>query len=221
MGKLFVHSIKRANWVLVQNETDRENLEKTTGIRSVVIPNGHRLETLPVATRKTILWVGRSADFKHPERFLKLARAFPQEPFVMICQKATGDNRYASLHAKARQIGNLTFLEHVSFHEIDAYFQQAKVFVNTSDAEGFPNTFIHACKAATAILSYTVNPDGFLDAYRCGIDCHGNETTLMDQLRDMLNNDRYLELGRNGREYVMEKHDLTKIVETYKSIFAE
>lgn len=219
MGKLFVRSIKRANAVFVQNETDKDNLEKTTGVCSVVIPNGHRLKTLPRTQRETILWVGRSARFKHPERFLKLARAFPQETFVMICQKATGDNQYASLRSKAKQIDNLTFLEHVSFDEIDVYFKQAKVFVNTSDSEGFPNTFIQACKAGTAILSYSVSPDGFLDEYQCGIDCHENEALLIDQLRNLLANDRYLELGRSGRKYVTEKHDLTEIVGHYKVIF--
>jgi len=221
MGRLFRYSIKQAEMVFVQNETDRENLKKTTGVRSNVISNGHRLNAPSQTQRKMILWVGRSAGFKHPERFLRLAKVFPQERFVMICQKATGDNRYESLRSKARQIENLTFVEHVRFNEIDRYFEQAKVFVNTSDSEGFANTFIQACKAGTAILSYSVNPDGFLDEYQCGICCHENNANLIDQLRKLLTNDYYLEPGRNGREYVRQKHDITEIIEQYKKLFLE
>lgn len=218
MGRLFRYSIKHANKVFVQNETDCQNLKKTTGILPVVIPNGHRLKTLPSTKRQTILWVGRSSDIKKPGRFLKLAKVFPQESFVMVCQKATGDNRYESLRSKAGYIKNLTFIEHISFNEIDTYFEQAKVFVNTSDSEGFPNTFIQACKAATAILSYSVNPDGFLNIYQCGIACHENDALLIDQLRKLLADDYYLKLGRNGREYVKKKHDISRLVEAYKQL---
>ena len=221
MGRFFVNSLKKAAQVIVQNKQDQTNLEKYFSVESVVIANGHRTPENTEGKKETILWVGRSAAFKGPWRFLKLAKKFPEKRFVMICQRASDDTQYNDLKIDASKINNLTFIERVPFHEIDGYFEQARVFVNTSDSEGFPNTFIQACKASTAILSYAVNPDGFLDTHQCGINCCGNETTLMDQLHEMLDGDRCLKLGRNGKVYVMEKHDLTKIVEQYKKLFRE
>ncbi len=221
VGKFFTSSIRHAKKIFTQNEADKDNLKKTVGIDSMMIPNGHRFEPLTEHDRETILWAGRSADFKHPERFLDLAKTFPQEKFVMICQRATGDRQYDSLKTKAEAIENLNFIEHVRFDKIDSYFQQAKVFVNTSDSEGFPNTFIQACKAGTAILSYHVNPDGFLDTYECGVCCNGDGKAAVTQLGEMLNHGTYPALGQNGRAYVSEKHDIVQIVEKYKRYFFE
>lgn len=221
LGRLFIRSLKTADLVLAQNKSDAASLRSLYGIDAVMIPNAHRLPDTSDRPRKWILWVGRSADFKHPERFLKLAKQFPQEPFVMVCQKATGDKNYDKLQSDAKKIANLTFLERVDFCEIDDYFEQAKIFVNTSGSEGFANTFIQACKAGTVILSYAVNPDGFLDEYRCGVVCGGKEEVLAEKLQCLLDNDRYVEWGRRGQAHVRQKHDITAVIEQYKHYFTQ
>ncbi|MHC4552429.1 MAG: glycosyltransferase, partial [Planctomycetota bacterium] len=171
LGTLFLRALKKADRVFTQNQRDAEMLLQGYGIDSVTVANGHQIPKVDRLEKKWILWIGRTASFKHPERFLELAKAFPDEQFVMICQKATEDTNYQQFCSQAEAIENLTFLRRVPFHEVDTYFEQAKVFVNTSDAEGFPNTFIQACKAATAILSFQVNPDNFLNRHNCGIAC--------------------------------------------------
>jgi glycosyltransferase involved in cell wall biosynthesis len=138
----------------------------------------------------------------------------------MVCQTFHNDQQYKNLVALAGKIPNLQFVRHVPFNQIDAYFQRAKVLVNTSDSEGFPNTFIQAGKSGTAILSFKVNPDGFLDTHACGLCCSGDLTRLTYNLRYMLENNRYVEYGSNARRYVEEHHDIIKIAAEYKSIFA-
>ena len=105
------------------------------------------------------------------------------------------------------------------FNRIDTYFQRAKVLVNTSDSEGFPNTFIQACKAGAAILSFNVNPDGFLDTCKCGLCCNGDAARLTYNLGFILENNRYIELGLNARKYVEQNHDITRIAAEYKAVF--
>ncbi len=139
----------------------------------------------------------------------------------MVCQQATEDSHYDLLKSQAAEISNVEFIERVGFHEVDRYFQRAKVFVNTSDSEGFPNTFVEACKCATAILSLIVDPDDFLTRYCCGVVCDGSEQRLDDGLRSLLGQDRYIEVGQNGRRYAEEHHDISKIVEQYKEILTE
>ena len=218
-GKAFARSLRRAKIVLAQNEVDRDNLQRTIGVSSVVIPNGHRLPKLTDTKRDIILWVGRTAYFKKPELFINLAQEFPDEKFVMICQRATGDDKYDQLRSKALEVANLEFFERVPYREIDGFFHRAKALVNTSDYEGFANTFIEAGKWSVPILSLNVNPDNFLDKHICGIYCNGSEDRLAQGLRFLLEQDRYIELGRNGRKYVQGRHDIGRIVEEYKDIF--
>jgi glycosyltransferase involved in cell wall biosynthesis len=186
-----------------------------------VIPNAHRLETIGDAPRDIILWVGRSALVKRPELFFKLARQFPQERFVIICQRATGDDRYEQLIDEAGKVANLEFIERVPFSEIAGYFARAKVFVNTSDSEGFPNTFIQACSAGVPIVSLNVNPDGFLERHNCGKACGGDLAKCVDVLQYMFAENRYGELGKNARAYAEANHDITKIAAEYKKLFKD
>jgi len=221
MGALFAWSLRNSKIVFVQNSVDEKNLYETVGVKAVVIPNGHRLEVLSEGTREAILWAGRSQEVKQPGRFIELARKFPDEKFVMICQQATGDEHYDELVCDAGSVGNLQFREHVAFNRIEGFFARAKVFVNTSDSEGFPNTFIQACKCSVPILSFAVNPDNFLTEHECGLSCGGDEGRLAEGLGFLLDQERYIELGRNGRRYVEEHHDIAKIIEQYKDIFVE
>jgi glycosyltransferase involved in cell wall biosynthesis len=220
-GRAFRWSLRSAAQVIVQNQTDKENLTRTTGISSIVIPNAHHLPSSPEVKRDIILWVGRSVSIKRPELFIKLARHTPDEKFTMICQEATGDKNYRDLLAEADKIDNLQFIEEVPFAEITSYFQRAKVFVNTSDSEGFPNTFIHACNCTVPILSLNVNPDGFINTYNCGICCDGDWLQMVDSLKVILKDDRRLEMGSNGKKYVTEHHDVTRIINRYKELFKQ
>jgi glycosyltransferase involved in cell wall biosynthesis len=220
LGKLFNWSLRHADAVLAQNVTDEENLARTTGIHSRAIPNGHRLPPLQQQPRDAILWVGRDHPIKNPDCLLDLAKAVPNERFIMICQTLDKDKHYADLIARAGKISNLQFIPHVPFNQIDEFFRRAKVLVNTSHSEGFPNAFIQASKCGTPILSFAVNPDGFLDKHGCGLCCNGDPALLISNLRFMLDGGRYVEFGSNARRYSEKYHDISRIAVEYKSIFA-
>jgi len=219
-GRAFKWSLRKASIVFVQNEDDKKNLLKTTAVTSIVIPNAHRLTESPKTKRDIILWVGRSAPIKRPILFIKLAKQWPGEKFTFICQRATGDENYDELVARAKSVKNLEFIERVPFSEVEDYFRRAKVFVNTSESEGFPNTFIQACKYAVPILSLNVNPDGFLDKYKCGICCNDDWERFVESLEFLLEENRNGQFGRRAIKYVEQKHDAAKIVEQYKQHFA-
>jgi glycosyltransferase involved in cell wall biosynthesis len=219
LGRAFNWSLRRAGIIFAQNTADKESLQRTVGISAVVIPNGHILPTLQQYRREIILWVGRSDKIKRPGFFMDLAEKLPDEKFVMICPRATGDEKYEELLVRAGCVKNLQFIKNVPFHEIGGYFQRAKVFVNTSESEGFPNTFIEACSYAVPILSLKVNPDGFLDKYSCGQCCEDRFEKLIDSLKFMLVENRFTELGKNARRYAEQNHDIKKIAREYKKLF--
>ncbi|MFH1371295.1 MAG: glycosyltransferase family 4 protein [Planctomycetota bacterium] len=215
-GRTYLWSLRQAKRVFVQKTADSPKLLQTTGVNAIAVPNGHRINDLQDALRDCILWVGRTDVLKQPELFIRLAKEIPSEQFVMICQKAKGDAHYDELVRLAAGVDNLKFIEYVPFQEIDRYFQRAKVLVNTSSAEGFPNTFIQAGKCGTAILTLNTNPDGFLDRFNCGLCANGDWDKFVDSLKRLLRENRHIEMGKNARKYVEETHDISKIVEQYK-----
>jgi glycosyltransferase involved in cell wall biosynthesis len=220
MGRAFDWALRRARVVFAQSEEAASALRHDVGISTIqVIPNGHRLSPLKSVTREVILWVGRSDRMKRPDLFLDLAAALPEERFAMICQRATGDEDYPALVRRAGTVPNLQFTERVRFDQIDPWFQRAKVFVNTSDSEGFPNTFIQAAQWATPIVSLNSNPDDFLVQHNCGVFANGSFDRLKEGLRFLLDRDRFVEAGANARHYVEQNHDVRRIVETYKQVF--
>jgi glycosyltransferase involved in cell wall biosynthesis len=219
LGKAFDWALRRARAVLAQSVEAASALQQDVGVSTVqVIANGHRLAPLQALPREVILWVGRSDRMKRPDLFIDLATRLPKERFTMICQRATGDEDYPALVDRAKAVPNLQFVDRVPFDQIDPWFQRAKVFVNTSDSEGFPNTFIQAASQALPILSLNTNPDHFLTQYQCGLCAEGSFDRLAEGLHFMLHQDRFVELGHNARRYVEQTHDICRIVEKYKQV---
>ncbi|MHC4075398.1 MAG: glycosyltransferase family 4 protein [Planctomycetota bacterium] len=218
-GRAFCRALRTAGRAIVQNESDRNNLKQTTGVSSIVIPNAHHLPELSEAERDIILWVSRSTRTKRPGLFIELAAKNPHEKFVMICPQATYDNQYEQLSEQAGQVANLEFIERVGFDEIESYFGRAKMFVCTSKAEGFPNTYIQACKCTTPILSLAVNPDNFLGKFKCGLCADGRIAKFEKDFKILLELKTNRRFGENARRYAEEKHDIKKITGIYKDLF--
>jgi glycosyltransferase involved in cell wall biosynthesis len=218
-GWLYEMGLKKADVVIAQNEDHNKLLKINYGKEAVVIKNSFNIaEKNGDIQRKFILWVSNSRSQKRPEIFLKLAKDFPDENFVMIMPKS--DIRlWKRIYSQISLIENLEFIEKVPFNKIDKYFNEAKVFVNTSLYEGFPNTFIQAAMYGTPIISLLVNPDNFIDNYKCGYAAEGNYDKMKKQLNEILHNREIWEkFSENEILYVRENHDIEKNIIKLKQI---
>jgi len=112
-GRLFKWAVMQAQAALVQNSSEIDALRRTIGVEAIFIPNGHYLEVDEEKQRESILWIGRTANFKKPELFVQLAKEFPNEKFVMICPRNRIGESYEDL--KLDEAGNIEFHEQVPF----------------------------------------------------------------------------------------------------------
>jgi len=131
------------------------------------------------------LWVSRCQPIKRPKLFIELANALPDASFEMVCSP---ENRplWEEVRSLAAGCPNLVFFDNVPYHHIQDHFDRAKVFVNTSEWEGLPNTFIHSGLGRTAILSLAVNPDGLFERHAPGVFAAGNFPSLIEAAQKML-----------------------------------
>ncbi|MFW5888115.1 MAG: glycosyltransferase family 4 protein [Patescibacteria group bacterium] len=222
-GRIFKFGFEHANCYIAQSQKQVDILEKTYDRKFnniQVIPNSFYLEDKDSGPKESILWVGSSIDFKRPEIFADLAEEFPEERFVMIMTKSkAAPEKWKKIEQRAKDIDNLELIEQIPFKEIDDYFARAKVFVNTSTAEGFPNTFLQAMIVKTPILSLNVDPDGFIEKNKCGFSCRDSIEELQLKLKQLLENKEMRErMGENGYEHITKNHDINKNIQEWKRI---
>ncbi|HET7730759.1 MAG TPA: glycosyltransferase family 4 protein [Usitatibacter sp.] len=156
--KIFQFGVRRVDKVLVQNEAQRETLRKHYGREATLIPNCY---TPPPGARADrggyVLWVATVRPSKRPELLLELARRMPQHRFVVIGGSDPG-RRAAEYQESIRQaaaaLPNVEFKGFVPFVEADRFFDGARVVINTSLYEGFPNTFLQAWSRGVPTVAF-------------------------------------------------------------------
>jgi glycosyltransferase involved in cell wall biosynthesis len=85
-------------------------------------------------------------DTKRPELAFEIARRLPHLRFVMIGGNEIGRGReyFDKVAVLARDVPNVEFVGFVPYSHVDQYFNGARILLNTSLFEGFPNTFLQA-----------------------------------------------------------------------------
>jgi len=161
------------------------------------------------------LWVSRCQPIKRPGLFIDLARAMPEASFEMICP---AENRalWEQISAAAAETPNLRFIESVPYHQIQDHYDRARVFVNTSEWEGWPNSFIQAGLGRTALLSLAVNPDGIFEMFGLGSFADGDARKLEASGREMIGDAVRLAAMQEGCErFVREVHNNREQAEAF------
>ena len=146
---LFRWGLAHVDAIVAQTERQAALVCEHYRCEARIIPNPYVVPARKRAQRADlILWVGGIRPVKRPDRFITLARALPQYRFRMI-GGAVGDDAAAhayfeSIRGLAASADNLEFLGFRPLDEVEPHFDEARVFVNTSEHEGFPNTFLQA-----------------------------------------------------------------------------
>ncbi len=205
------YTISHADCIIVQTEAQQAALRlhfdrASTLIRNPVHvfpddPDSWRLRS----QRNYVLWIGRTDAFnKRPGLFLQLASECPGIEFLMIVSR-TDEACFQALE-QARP-ANLTISGHVPPHDLPGYLRLARVLVNTSKFEGFPNTFLQAAVTGTPIASLEVDPDGMLSRLGCGICADGDMGRLKAAVSALCDDDELAEhYARTNHRHVLERH---------------
>lgn len=167
---------------------------------------------------KTALWIGKSDTVKQPDIVLHLAAALPQIRFVMLMNRVDpGLFDYIAVNKPQ----NVDLIEQMPFPEVERLFSQAFVLVNTSRFEGFPNAFLQAGKYRVPVLSWQVDPDGFIARYECGICANGDMSRLTHGLAQFYADANFRErCGNNIRTYIEIHHRLEDKIDEFNQILS-
>ncbi|MBN2170760.1 MAG: glycosyltransferase family 4 protein [Candidatus Krumholzibacteriota bacterium] len=219
---LYRAGLRRAAAVVAQTEAQVRRLRERFGIAATLIPS-FPAGDLPAAPThpagEAVLWGGNLRPVKRPEWLLALAERFATVPFIVYGGAAPGHEAYArGIAERLAAAANIEYLGPVAPEDLPGLFRRARVFLNTSQSEGFPNTFLEAWRQGMPVLS-TVDPDGLLSAGGLGAavrDLAGLETALTALLTETPAE----RLARADRalSFLKERHDPAVLADRWEGL---
>jgi glycosyltransferase involved in cell wall biosynthesis len=178
-----------------------------------VIRNFHPLpDNLPDRAPEpiTITWVANIKPLKRPEAFLRLAEDILERSNVrciMIGASPLADPKWPALLAKIQAQPNLLYLGGLTQDAVNAWIARSHILVNTSEHEGFSNTFIQAWMRGVPVVSLAVDPDGLLGCGKYGYCADGNYHAFRRHIETLIDNPALRQtLGEQAKHYSYAAH---------------
>jgi glycosyltransferase involved in cell wall biosynthesis len=211
---LYALGLQMADVIAVQHEHQLALVSPRLRSRLARVPNVLRsISDSPRAYDQTTfdaIWVGQIRPEKQLERFLDLAAALPNLRFAVV----GGFNPYLSpgLHAtlEERLLGfkNLAYFGPQYAEGVMALMVQSRVLVNTSRAEGFPNTMLEAWSVGVPVVSLSVDPGAIIEREQLGL-VSGTEARLKHDVSALARTESLnMQFGGRGLAYVRRTHSL-------------
>ncbi len=171
--RMYLWGLKYCDAYITQNNAQQDLLQKNFGKEGTIIHYGFPAPRVVSNRKGPVLWVGSIRQVKDPMKYIELARRLPEERFVMIGGPMLGKGEepeefFDQVRERARDVTNLEFKGFLPMETADKYFEEAKLFVNTSVVEGFPNTFLQAWSRGVPVVTF-VNPDNLIPANQLGL----------------------------------------------------
>jgi glycosyltransferase involved in cell wall biosynthesis len=200
-------AVMTATVIVVQTEKQRRLARERFGRDVRVIANPIEQPSVPLepASRRNILWVGKSDAIKRPELACAVARLCPDVAFRLIVNRV-GDGAFERLLAQAPS--NVTIIECVRPADMHQEYSMAFALLNTSLLEGFPNSVLEAGSFGVPLLSLSVDPDEIISREGGGALADGDIAELAALVRRYHADSAMAQAaGRRLQHYVRQHHE--------------
>lgn len=220
---LYNYGLRNAGIIAAQGIMQQKLLKKNYGLISFPVNMVVEEPVENITERKVIdlLWVGNIRKVKRPELVIELAKTLPEYRFVMIGGPLPScESYYNEIKEKAEKLANIDFVGFVPYSKVNAYFEKTKILLNTSEMEGFPNTFLQAWIRKVPVISF-FDPDGLIAKKNLGVapnDIH----EMRDSIRRLLVNTTDLEaMGFQCERFARYNYSPKAVAGEYESIIKE
>lgn len=209
--------LKKADYMFVQTSKQQRLLRENYGLTSTLIGNGHPIPegTIRKDEPPVVLWLASLKPWKRPEKFVRIA----EQCTDLDCQfeiigRPSNDETHTEVQRAVSGLTNIKYKGSCTIAESNAHVGRASVFVNTSESEGFPNTFIQSWLRRTPVLSLEVDPDGILSSNPVGEFADGNLNRLVHHTRRLIaDGDVREEYATASRDYAIKNHSIESVVD--------
>jgi glycosyltransferase involved in cell wall biosynthesis len=218
--KIYEYGLRHADLVINQSRRQQELLRENYHLEGselnmvVQLPEPHETYQRDI----DVLWVNNLRPFKRPDRFLDLAEKLSGLRMVMIGGACHGhEGLFEEIRKRAESISNLEFKGYVPYQEVNAYYARSRIFVNTSDSEGFPNSFLQSWVRGTPVFSF-FDPDGIIARERLGGSPKGTGQMVMEIQQLIEDHDRRAELSAHVARYALDHYTPDAVASRYHEL---
>lgn len=217
---LYGFGLRRADAILVQTAAQARALESGYALAGRLA--GMFAESAPAARRDIdLLWVSNIRQLKRPDRALRLAAQLPEFALHMAGGPLRGEEAlYTEVERAARARPNITFHGRLPYAEASDLYGRARLLVNTSEVEGFPNSYLQAWGRGVPVVTL-IDPDQVIEREGLGIAVRSAEE--LPQAIDALlwQPAAWQAASERCRAYMAREHGEEKILAPYLAAFAE
>jgi glycosyltransferase involved in cell wall biosynthesis len=155
---------------------------------------------------------------KRPDVLLEVADRLPGVAFHMVGGTVPGELQcFESTRADAAKRGNVKFHGAVPYRNVGGFYARARVFVNTSDVEGFPNTYLQAWMSGTPVVAF-FDPDDVIARHGLGVVVRTPEQ-MADAIRMLVQDDAAWEAARaRCVSFIEREFAEDRILESYRRL---
>lgn len=220
--KLYEYGLRHADGILVQSLQQQHSMLTNYGLHSQVtemLVDSPESECEFAGRGMKVLWVNNLRQFKRPDLFLALAKKLPQLKFHMVGGPQPGfEALFEKIRQEAANLSNCTFHGRVPYHEMDNKYAGARVFVNTSDTEGFPNSYLQAWIRGTPVVAF-FDPDAVIRSENLGRAVSSLDE-MASAVTELVNNDSaWSDASERCKAYMARVYGESRIISPYLEMF--
>jgi glycosyltransferase involved in cell wall biosynthesis len=217
--KLYEYGLRHADGILAQSRGQQRAMFNNYGLHSKVAEMLVDPPEQEAGRDIDVLWVNNLRQFKRPDLFLALAKKLPRLKFDMVGgpQPQAGD-LYRQIRQEAGALPNLTFHGRIPYHDVGTKYGRARLFVNTSDTEGFPNSYLQAWVRGTPVVAF-FDPDALIQREQLGTAVSSLEQ-MANAIAGLLNDPgAWLTISKRCKAYMTHAYGEDRILAPYLELF--
>lgn len=212
--ELFKYGVRNTDIILAQNNLQKEAIKRIWNKECFIVYNPWvpLIDIIPDKDN-TIVWVGNCRPIKRPEFFCYAAGMLRQlkARFLLIGSQYPFKEDQEALYNLMKDTG-VEYIGYVPLILSEEYIAKAKILVNTSESEGFPNTFIQAWLYETVVVSMNADPDKLISDKGFGL--LGDTTEKLAENIKILfeNDDLRKEITNKAKTFAKSETDQMHVV---------
>jgi len=157
------------------------------------------------------VWIANLKTLKRPELFIDIAKELAASGNITFKMIGRNNASYVKLIREAEEaLPRFKYLGELKNTEVNEVLCSADILVNTSDYEGFSNTFVQAWMRKVVVISMNSNPDDILTKQGIGFICPEVKEAA-SKIRELADHPALITaMGEKAFGYAREHHSVEK-----------